>query len=89
MHVMPGSSQAMFPSGYNPWRKCLEIKVRSDAKDNKANHEVIETLASFFQLKPNDVTLVSGQKSREKTMSLKNITMDAVCKKLEESLHGL
>jgi uncharacterized protein (TIGR00251 family) len=47
LHVVPGSSQSVFPAGYNSWRKRLEIKVQSEAKDNKANIEVRETIASF------------------------------------------
>ena len=49
VHVVPGSSQSLFPAGYNQWRKCIEIKVRSEAKDNKANNEVIKTVAEFFK----------------------------------------
>jgi len=89
LHVVPGSSQILFPAGYNQWRKCIEIKVRSEAKDNKANNEVVETVAGFFRVSAKDVILVSGQKSREKTVCLRKITVDMVRSKLEESFHGL
>ena len=89
VHVVPGSSQSLFPAGYNQWRKCIEIKVRSEAKDNKANNDVIETVAGFFRVSVKDVTLMSGQKSREKTIYLDGISIDAVCSQLEESFHGL
>jgi nascent polypeptide-associated complex subunit alpha len=89
LHVVPGSSHAVFPAGYNQWRKCVEIKVKAEAKDNKANGEIVETLAAYFQLSSKDVVLISGQKSREKTVLLKKVTLEGVCKKLEESLHGL
>jgi uncharacterized protein (TIGR00251 family) len=89
LHVVPGSSQVVFPAGYNHWRKCIEIKVQSEAKENKANREVVETVARFFQLSVKDVILVSGQKSREKKVSLKKVSVDTVWKRLEESFHGL
>jgi hypothetical protein len=89
LHVVPGSSQSVFPAGYNSWRKCIEIKVQSEAKDNKANIEVRETIASFFQLPVKDVTLISGQRNREKTLSLHHVSRDAVYRKLMETLHGL
>ncbi len=89
LHVVPGSSQSIFPAGYNQWRKRIEIKVQSEAKDNKANIEVRETIASFFQLPVKDVTLISGQKSREKTVSLFHVSRDEVYRKLMESLHEL
>jgi uncharacterized protein (TIGR00251 family) len=89
LHVVPGSSEAVFPAGYNQWRKCIEIKVQSEAKDNKANNEVVETVAGFFKISSKNVILVSGQKSREKTVCLRKITVDMVRSKLEESFHGL
>jgi hypothetical protein len=89
LHVVPGSFETVFPAGYNQWRNCIEIKVRSEAKDNKANNEVVETIAGFFNITPKNVILVSGQKSREKTVALKKVTVDTVCERLEESFHGL
>jgi uncharacterized protein (TIGR00251 family) len=89
LHVVPGSSQVVFPAGYNQWRKCIEIKVRSEAKENKANNEVIETVAGFFRVPVKDVTLVSGQKSREKTIFLSKISVDRAYSQLEESFHEL
>jgi uncharacterized protein (TIGR00251 family) len=87
LYVVPGSSHVLFPAGYNQWRNCVEIKVCSEAKDNKANKEVIETIAKFFRLSEQDVSLVGGQKSREKTIRLNNISAKTICSQLEESLH--
>ena len=87
LHVVPGSSQVVFPAGYNQWRNCIEIKVKSEAKDNKANTEVIETIAAYFQISLKDVSLVNGQKNREKTIGLKKVPIEAVWKRLKESLH--
>ena len=89
LHVVPGSSQVTFPAGYNQWRKCIEIKVRSTAKDNQANNEVIETVAGFFRVPTKNVILVNGQKSREKTVCISKISIDMARSQLEESLHGL
>jgi uncharacterized protein (TIGR00251 family) len=89
LHVVPGSSEVVFPAGYNQWRKCIEIKVRSEAKDNKANNEVVETVAGFFHMSAKDVNLVSGQKSREKIVCLTKIPVDMVCSKLKEVIYGL
>jgi len=88
LHVSPGSSQTMFPSNYNPWRKSIEIKVRSKAAENKANIEVLETIARFFNLVEKDVVLVSGDKQREKTVLLKKISLNVVEGKLKEYFNG-
>jgi len=89
VHVVPGSSQSLFPAGYNQWRKCIEIKVRSEAKDNKANNEVTKTVAEYFKVPVKEVILMSGHNSREKTIFLGKISVDMVCSQLEESFHGL
>jgi uncharacterized protein (TIGR00251 family) len=89
LHVVPGSYQILFPAGYNQWRKCIEIKVQSEAKNNKANNEVQEIIAGFFKISLKNVILVSGQNNREKTVALKKVPIDTVCERLEESFHGL
>lgn len=88
LHVVPGSTQTTFPVQYNPWRNSIEIKVQSEAKENKANTETVETVAGFFQLTVKDVVLVSGEKKREKTVCLKNISIKTVNAKLEKFFHG-
>jgi len=88
LHVVPGSTHTSFPVEYNPWRKSLEIKVKVEAKENKANSEVVETIAQFFHLEGKQVLLVSGEKTREKTVCLKNISLEAVHAKLGTFFHG-
>jgi uncharacterized protein (TIGR00251 family) len=84
LHVTPGSAHTVFPGSYNEWRHCIEIKVQSAAKDNKANTEVLDTIARFFKLTGKDVILVSGEKNREKTVCLQNIALSTVEGKLQE-----
>jgi len=89
IHVIPSSSQSLFPAGYNNWRQCVEVKVKAAAKDNKANIEVIEKIAGYFNISLENIHIISGKKGREKTVSIKNIQKRDVCKKIEESLNGL
>ena len=89
IHVIPGSSQSLFPSGYNTWRQCIEVKVKALAKENKANSEVIEIIAKYFNISVKNIHIVSGKKEREKTVAIKNIQKRDVCRKIEDSLHGL
>ena len=89
IHVIPGSSTSLFPAGYNTWRKCIEIKVKALAKENKANEEVVEKISNYFNILQNDVSIISGQKGRDKIVSIKNKQKKDVCKKIEESLNGL
>ena len=89
LFVTPGARSIIFPAGYNKWRRCVEIKVSSPAKDNKANIEVIKTVANFVNKPVENVYVVSGSKNRSKTILIKGISPDAVSEKLEESLNGL
>ena len=89
IHVIPSSSQSLFPAGYNNWRQCIEVKVKAAAKENKANSEVIEKIAEFFNISVKNIHIVSGKKEREKTVSIENIQKSDVCRKIEESLNGL
>ena len=89
LHVIPGSSKSVFPSGFDKWRKTLEIKVKAKAKENKANIEVIEKIASFFNVSLKDINIVAGQKSRQKIVSIKNIELNKFCRKLEDSINEL
>ena len=46
--VTPNSGSNVFPVGYNSWRKRIDMRVCSQAKDNKANKEVIKVVAEYF-----------------------------------------
>jgi uncharacterized protein (TIGR00251 family) len=87
-HVVPNSAQILFSDTYNQWRKSLEIKVTSEPKDNKANIEVREIIARFFNLPIQDVVLVSGEKSRNKVVCLKKISLERIIDTLQEYFHG-
>ena len=82
LFVTSGSKNTVFPAGYNKWRKRLEIKVKSKAKDNKANEEIIVTIADFLNKKSREISIISGEKSREKTLLIENVTTEYLIRKL-------
>jgi uncharacterized protein (TIGR00251 family) len=88
LHVVPSSSKSVFPAGYNEWRHCLERKVPGEAKENKANTDVVATLAAFFHCSSKDLRIVTGEKSREKTVLLVNKRLENVLKTIEDASHG-
>lgn len=89
LFVTPRSESATFPAGYNKWRKRIEIKVVSPAKENKANKEVLKTVAAFFNKTDKKILVVSGDKSREKTILIKDVSVDEVIDRFRKSLNGL
>jgi uncharacterized protein len=89
LFVKPKASKVVFPAGYNTWRKRIEIEVCSEPKDNKANIEVIKTVADFFSKSTKDILIVSGKKNKEKTLFINNIIIDDIFKKIGKSFDGL
>ena len=89
LFVTPNAGRTVFPAGYNPWRKRIEIKVAATAKDNRANVEVINTVATFFHISEKDISIVHGEKNREKTILIKHISVEEITNRLKEPLHGL
>ena len=61
LFVTPNAEKYMFPAGLNKWRKRIEIKVCSKAKDNLANIEVIRIIAEFFNKQVKDVYMLTGK----------------------------
>jgi uncharacterized protein (TIGR00251 family) len=89
LFVTAGSRKVIFPVGINNWRKCIEISVSAPAKNNKANKEVIKTVADFFEKSVHDVFVLTGAKNPKKTVFVKGVSVDFVSDRLKESLNGL
>ena len=89
LFVTPSARNTIFPAGINTWRKCIEISIKSPAKDNKANKDVIITVADFFDKPVNDVFVLKGGKKREKTIFVKDVSVDFISNRLRESLNEL
>jgi uncharacterized protein (TIGR00251 family) len=89
LFVTPKAQSTIFPAGYNKWRRCIEIKVNSPAKDNKANKDVIKSIAKFLDRPVEDVFVVSGIKNRTKSVLIKGISAEVISEKLKESINGL
>jgi uncharacterized protein (TIGR00251 family) len=89
LFVTTDSKKIKFPVGFNEWRKCIDINVCAPAQENKANREVLQTVAGFFDKPFSNVLLVSGKKNKEKTVLIKNSNVNEIGKKIEASLNGL
>ena len=49
----------------------IKIKLRSAPEQNKANEELIELLAKTFEIRPQNIRILKGQKSPLKTIQIK------------------
>jgi hypothetical protein len=74
IEVSAGAKRALFPSGYNEWRKALGCSVRSPAQAGKANREVITAIAAVLDVPPRNVRILSGETSSIKRVLIEGCT---------------
>jgi len=77
VHVCPGSKKE--GGDYDAFTKRLRVKVLSPAVDGKANSRVLELFKGFL----GPCELVSGLKSRKKTIVVINADAGTISRKLE------
>jgi uncharacterized protein (TIGR00251 family) len=56
----------------------LKIRLRAPAVEGNANAALIEFLAEILGLRPRQITLERGDKSREKLISVEGLTMEVI-----------
>jgi uncharacterized protein (TIGR00251 family) len=81
-HVSPGSSKPGF-AVYDPWRTSIKVNVRSPAEKGAANSELVALLSNSFGIEESEVKIVSGSKSRLKTISFRGIEKEEVLRILQ------
>lgn len=86
LEVTPGSKHTCIPSGYNPWRKRIEIKLSQAAQKGKANEQLIEHLAILFEIPNSSVNIISGTKNSQKSVLLKAVDIDVAVSVLEKRI---
>ena len=85
VEVTPGTKTVKIPSGYNPWRKRIEVRLSRQAQKGKANQQLIRELSGMLGVKENDVTLISGHTAHKKTVRIRGMNLEQV-NSLMESL---
>ncbi|MFB6088481.1 MAG: DUF167 family protein [Candidatus Aenigmatarchaeota archaeon] len=65
--------------GINEWDNRLHIKLKSPAKDNQANKELLKEMKEILD---EEVKLFSGKTSRKKTILIRNIGEENIKDKL-------
>jgi len=58
--------------------KVLKIRLRAAAVEGKANAALIEFLAEALSIRPRQITLQRGDKSREKVVCVEGMTLEQV-----------
>lgn len=88
IEVTPGSKSLSIPSGYNTWRKRIEVRLSQNAQKGKANEQLISSLASLFGIRASDISIVNGMHNSKKSLLLGNLeysfAVDVLSDKLSE-----
>jgi hypothetical protein len=71
--VTPGSKNICVPSGYNPWRKRIEVKLTEKARKGKANMQLIQGLSDVFGVSTACISIVAGAKSSQKSVLVEGV----------------
>jgi uncharacterized protein len=80
IEVSPNSDKFQI-TGYNEWRQTLEVKIKAPPTKGKANKEIMK---EFGKLTGCPVEIISGQKSRQKTLKISETDEKTFIKILKE-----
>ncbi|MGA9138945.1 MAG: DUF167 domain-containing protein [Methanocella sp.] len=86
--VSPGSKSAEVPSGYNHWRKRIEVRLKAQPEKGKANDELIKALSDIFKVPSTSVEIASGATNSRKSVLVRGVSAEAAAKVLEGRLNG-
>lgn len=82
LHVQPGSSR----DDISGWEgDTLRVRIRARAIEGKANRAVLEFLAERLGLRPRQVSLVKGDRSREKLVEVELPSLEEIAARLDVS----
>ncbi|MEZ5334777.1 MAG: DUF167 domain-containing protein [Methanolobus sp.] len=78
IEVTPGSKSLCVPSGYNVWRKRVEVRLSQNAQKGKANEQLMSGLADLFGIKTSDVSIVNGMHNSKKSLLIEGVDYNYV-----------
>ena len=80
IEVQPGSSRQGIV-GFNQWRGKLQVAVKAEAQQGKANIAVCNVISTLLKA---EVKVVSGHTSRQKKVSIEGLKTSEIIQRLEE-----
>lgn len=85
LEVTPGAKFSEIPSGYNPWRKRIEVRISEQAQKGKANEQLIEEFSAFFSVPKSSIQVEAGSTSTKKTIGISSVTLEFVEENLKKA----
>jgi uncharacterized protein len=73
IEVTAGAKEAVFPSGYNEWRRTILCRVPAPALEGRANKAVLSLIAGNLGVPATSVSILSGAVSSQKRVLVRGI----------------
>jgi hypothetical protein len=73
IEVTAGAKEAVFPSGYNEWRRTIGCRVPAPALEGRANKAVLFLIAGKLGIPVTSVSILSGAVSSQKRVLVTGI----------------
>lgn len=86
LEVSPGASRVAIPSGYNQWRRTIEVRLTERAERGRANRQLLEGLADVLGVPITDIEIKSGEKSSRKVLLVRGMDRARAVAILESAL---
>jgi uncharacterized protein (TIGR00251 family) len=82
IEVTAGAKEAVFPSGYNEWRRTIGCRVTAPALEGRANKAVIQLIAEMLDIPASSVSILSGATSSQKRVLVAGVSRQQVLERL-------
>jgi uncharacterized protein len=73
IEVTAGAKEAVFPAGYNEWRRTILCRVHAPALEGRANKAVLSLIAGKLEVPSTSVSILSGAVSSQKRVLVTGI----------------
>jgi uncharacterized protein len=85
LRIVPNAKRSEIVGEYGD---AVKVKVAAPAVDGKANAALLEFLAETLGVSVRVVTLIAGEKSRDKVIAVEGMEAEEVREKLLGTVHG-
>jgi hypothetical protein len=83
LEVSAGAKEAVFPYGYNEWRKSIGCRVTAPALEGRANKAVLKLVADRLGVPVSSVCIASGATSSQKRVLVAGMSRQQVLARLD------
>lgn len=83
LEVTAGAKEAVFPAGYNEWRRSIGCRVTAPALEGRANRAIIRLVAETLGIPSSAVSILSGPAQSQKRLLVAGLNRQQVLERLK------